>query len=479
MTEFRAKPHIRRHADGSATVEHRVTNMQQAKAVSAMVAVPNFTSFFGFITESFAGAWQQNALLANPRDLLAYPPIYACVSLIAGDVAKLFLRLTAETADGIWLEHAVAPNTPYLIPLRKPNGYQNRYQFVLAWMVSRLLYGNTYVLKERDNRGMVSAMHVLDPHLVMPLVTPEGDVFYRLTRDWLAGIDEGGIVVPASEMMHDRITPFWHPLVGVGPLYAAAMAGTQGINIQQNSSKFFANMSRPSGILIAPGAISKEQMTAIKEAWDANYGSGNMGKTAVLGDGMKYEPMATAAADAQLTEQLNLSAISVAMAFHVPPYKLGLQSDVKFRNMEQMDVDYYKQCLQTHIESIESTLDEGLELTLSSVPYRTEFDLSGLFRMDPLARAQANQAAIAASYLAPNEARASEDLPPIDGGEEPLSQQQYYPLSSLKGRPTPGATPPVPVQPAPGSEPASAPPTKAINIIDKRARFGARLRKAA
>jgi len=127
-----------------------------------------------------------------------------------------------------------------------------------------------------------------------------------------------------------------------------------------------------------------------------------------------------------------------------------------------MDVDYYKQCLQTHIESIESTLDEGLELTLSSVPYRTEFDLSGLFRMDPLARAQANAAAVQASYLAPNEARAAEDLPPVPGGDEPLSQQQYYPLSALKDRPTPGLTPPTPTQPVP-AEPVATPPAKSVD----------------
>jgi phage portal protein BeeE len=50
---------------------------------------------------------------------------------------------------------------------------------------------------------------------------------------------------------------FWHPLVGVTPIYACGAAATQGSRIQANSAKFFENMSRPSGQLTAPGEISE------------------------------------------------------------------------------------------------------------------------------------------------------------------------------------------------------------------------------
>ena len=44
-----------------------------------------------------------------------------------------------------------------------PNRYQVPLQFVQQWMVCKLVHGNTYVLKQRDQRGVVNALYVLDP----------------------------------------------------------------------------------------------------------------------------------------------------------------------------------------------------------------------------------------------------------------------------------------------------------------------------
>lgn len=433
--------------------------------------------------EGFAGAWQQNMLtVATTRDLLSFPPIYSCVTLIAGDIAKLRMRLTAllgsvtprnRTGRDIWLESEVPTTSPFLRPLRTPNAYQTPYQFWTAWIVSRLLHGNAYVLKVRDNRGIgegngnVRALHVLDPCLVRPLQAETGDVFYELRRDYLSGIDSELVTIPASEIIHDRVTPLWHPLIGVSPLYAAQMSGTQGLNITQNAAKFFGNMSRPSGILVAPGPISAEQMAAIKTAWQDNYSGNNAGKTAVLGDGMKYEPLSIEFDKSQMTEQAQDAARWVAMAFHVPPYKLGLDGGTKFNNMQQQDGDYLKQCLQTHMESMEQSLDAGLELPAN---YRSQFDEDGLLRMDALSRAQTHQARIAARFEAPNEARADEDMPPVDGGDEPFAQQQDWPISTLAKRPPPDANPEPAAPAAPVAEPAPADPEpqKAANVYPIR-----------
>jgi HK97 family phage portal protein len=469
MTTYPAKPHLRRHVDGTLTVQHRVANVAAAKSLYPLswTAPSGSGAWVTIVNESFPGAWQQNVTLRSTQDLLAFPPIYACVTLIAGDIAKCRMRLTGLTDDGIWLESKVPPTSPFLLPLRNPNSYQTPYQFWTAWVISRLLYGNAYVLKIRDNRGIgemdgnVREMHVLDPCLVRPMVAEDnGEVFYELRRDYLATVDEDVIVVPASEIMHDRVTPLWHPLVGVPPLYAASLPGTQGVNIATNSAKFFENMSRPSGMLIAPGPISQEQRLAIKEAWEANYGANNLGKTAVLGDGMKYEPMSVPASTAQLTEQTQDAARWTAMAFHVPPYKIGLQSNLTLTQIGQLDQDYYKQCIQTHMESMEQTLDRGLEVP---VGYRSQFDEKMLLRMDPLSRATAHKEAIGASYEAINEARRDEDLPPIEGADVPLSQQQYYPIDVLSRRPPPAEAPKVaPNPPSPAEGPA---PTKGADVL--------------
>jgi hypothetical protein len=152
------------------------------------------------------------------------------------------IRLMQEE-DKIWVETTSPAFSPVL---RKPNKYQTRQKFFESWVLSKLSSGNTYVLKERDNRGGVIALHVLDPNRVKPLVAPNGDVYYELHDDDLAKLPAGLPAIPASEIIHDRMWCLFHPLVGLSPIYACARAATHGLNIQDNSVNFFENMSRPS-----------------------------------------------------------------------------------------------------------------------------------------------------------------------------------------------------------------------------------------
>ena len=140
----------------------------------------------------------------------------------------------------IWEE--VDRNSPFWPVLIKPNRYQNRIQFFDEWMGSKLINGNTYVLKERDQRGVVVALYVLNPWRVKVLVAPDGSVWYDLLRDDLTGVvDEDKVRVPASEIIHDRYKPLYHPLCGVRRSCACALSGALGLAIAQNSARFFSN----------------------------------------------------------------------------------------------------------------------------------------------------------------------------------------------------------------------------------------------
>src|SRR5690606_22558622 len=254
------------------------------------------------IRESYGGAWQQNVEIDNDT-ALTYFAVFSCITLIAGDIAKLPVRLLRDV-DGI---HKPEENQSYTPVLRKPNGIQNRIQFWENYFLSKLSNGNTYVLKRRDTRGLVRALYVLAPERVQPLITPAGDVFYQLSSDNISGIEEP-ITVPASEVIHDRMNCLFHPLVGLSPIISAGLAAMQGHNIQTDSTNFFANRGIPGGVLTAPGAISDETAKRLKEYWETNFTGENAGKVAIAGDGLKFEPMRMTAENAQVIEQLRWSA---------------------------------------------------------------------------------------------------------------------------------------------------------------------------
>lgn len=382
--------------------------------------------WMSLIHEPFAGAWQRN-LEINQTTVLSFHAVFSCISLIASDISKMPLRLMRRDSNGIWKENN--SGTPARI-YRRPNAFQNRMQFFECWLNSKLCYGNTVVLKIRNTRGEITELRILDWNKVTPLVADDGSVFYQINPDNMTGVD-ASVTVPAREVIHDRFNCLFHPLIGLSPIYAAGLAAMQGHHIQENSAYFFRNGSKPSGVIEVPGTINDENARKLKANWDTGYTGENAGKTGILSNGAKYNPISMSADDAKVVEQLQMSEKIVCSTFHVPAYKAGVGDLPSYDNIEALEQQYYSQCLQTLIESIELLLDEAFEMEGDT---GTEFDVSALLRMDSERRIKTLGEGVKNTILTPNEARRSENLPPVTGGDELYLQQQNYSLGALARR---------------------------------------------
>ncbi|WP_115447923.1 phage portal protein, partial [Escherichia coli] len=129
--------------------------------------------------------------------------------------------------------------------------------------------------------------------------------------------------------------------------------------------------------------------------------------------------------------QLKMTAEIVCSVFRVPAYKIGVGHPPSSDNVEALEQQYYSQCLQTLIESIELLLDEALETGENE---STEFDVTTLLRMDSERRMKTLGDAVKNTLLTPNEARKRENLPPLAGGDALYLQQQNYSLEALSRR---------------------------------------------
>jgi HK97 family phage portal protein len=406
------------------------------------------------VRESFTGAWQQNIELTG-ETLLTNPTVFACVTRISQDIGKLRLRLVVNEGNAdIWTP---TTNPAYSPVLRKPNHYQTTVKFVEQWVTSKLIWGNTYVLKRRDARGVVIALYVLNPQFVTVLVASDGAVFYQLKRPdtdfagvWWPEVTSDEVTVPAREMIHDRINCLFHPMVGLSPLYAAALPASLGSTILRTSTQFFATGSRPSGTLSSEHEITQEQADKMQQRWQSGFGGvENTGKVAVLGYGLKYEPLTQTATDAQLNEQAGLTEVDICKCFGMPVALLNTTKGAPYGNHEQLVQLYHDGCLQTLIVGTETALDEGLGIdqTVNGTQYGTEFDIDDLYWMDTATRTKAAADSVGSGVLSPNEARLKYfGLGPVKGGDSPMVQQQYYSLQALAERdadqpfskPTPG-----------------------------------------
>lgn len=436
---------------GSEAVEKGIVTAQPRAAVS-----PRTDGVWHDITPARPPGYFQMDINVRPETVLSYPSVFACVSLIYNDIGKLRTRLMMLQDNGIWVE---STNPAYSPVLRRPNHYQNQIQFKQWWICSKLTWGNTYALKVRDGRGIVVALYILDPGLVQPLIAPDGSIFYQLSQDNLSGLQEATVFVPASEIIHDRMNCMFHPLVGVSPLFAASLPASGGLEMLRDSRRFFNQGAKPSGLLIAPGEISTETATTLSNYWNNNFTGPNAGKVAVVGDGLKYEPIRMTASDAQTKEQIALTSEMVAQVFHVPAFKVGgpIPAGQKVGDLNQI---YFNDALHSLIEEMELCLDDGLSLPAT---YRTELELDNLLRMDPATQADVLSKLVQGSIKAINEARRDMNLQPLEGGDTVYMQQQDFPLDQVRLN----KLPPAQAEPPKAAEPPQQQPPEEADPISE------------
>jgi phage portal protein BeeE len=183
------------------------------------------------------------------------------------------------------------------------------------------------------------------------------------------------------------------------------------------------------------------------------------------------------AIDAQVIEQLKWAGENVCSAFGVPPFMVGMAAPPTYTNIEALTQQYWSQCLQSHIQDIECLLDEGMGLddVNSDDEMGVKLDLNMLLRMDTATRYKTWKDGIAGGWLMPNEARKSENMTPVKGGDTPYMQVQNYSLEALSKRddaapaaPTGGGAMPggQPALPAPKPEEEEPPPDKEFTELE-------------
>lgn len=327
--------------------------------------------------------------------------------------------------------------------IRRPNDYQSMSDFLLN--LTRRLYtkGEAFALAIRNARYEIVELHWMRDGF--PAVGVDGSVFYSLAgNEVVEARFDLRAPIPARDVLHVRLHTPRHPLKGESPILAAALDLQMSGAALTQQVQYYLNQSRPSFLLETDEKLTREQIMALRESWNAQTQGEGAGGTPILSWGLKAKPAGFNAQDSQLAELLKMTDQNVALAFRVPLQILGI-GGTPFASTEALMSAWKSTGLGFCLNHVEEAL--GLLFQLKGFPDEyVEFDTNALLRssfkemVDALANGTRR-------IFAPNEARRYFDLPAVTGGDEILVQQQDIPLSKAGKASAPA--PAAPDAPAP------------------------------
>ncbi len=338
--------------------------------------------------------------------------VYASVRILAETMASLPFVLYRRCADGS--KDKVSDHCLYRLFSKRPNRYQNAYEWREMLQGHLALRGNAYNQIITNRRGEISELLPIHPDRIKLELLSSGDYRYRVT-------DRHG---------HESILPrgqIWHlrglssdGLLGMSPIELARESLGMALAAQDYGARFFANDAKPTGGWIEfPGSFKdSEAKKVFRESYQTAQSGTNRGKILVLENGMKFHEVGVTNRDAQFLELRKFQITDIARLFRVPPHMIADLDRATFSNIEQQSLDFVMHTMTPWAERWEASIES--ELLLESDDLEVEFDFSNLMRGDANSRSSYYQSGIQNGWLTRNEARIAENLNPLDGLDEPL-----------------------------------------------------------
>lgn len=373
------------------------------------------------------GGESESGEFVSPDTALRCSAVYACVGLLAETVAQLPVKLYRRRKDRGADEDREHPL--WRLVARSPNAWQTSFEFREMAMQHLCLRGNFYAYKVRDNRGIVRELLPLPPDAVTVEQDDGWDLVYKI-----AFKNRGAETVAPRNVLHLRYRTL-DGIRGLNPI--AYHRETVGLSLAtlRHGARLFKNHAKPGGVLKHPGALTDRALARLKESWEASYGGANVGKTAILEEGMDYLPLTMSNSDAQYIETRRFAVEDIARIYRVPLHEV--QSTEKTTSwgsgIEQMSIAFVTRTLLPWLRRWESTLARDLFEPDEQGELEFRFLVEGMMRGDTKSRYEAYGIAIDKGWMSPNEVRAKEDLNPREGGDDYLT-----PLNMRVGTADPG-----------------------------------------
>ena len=316
--------------------------------------------------------------------------------------------------------------------LWRPNEDQTGYEFIRALSTEYYVFGAVYVwvLPDADSDSGYQIRIIPSEWIIQT----ESLNAYSHKSITVATKDGTTLEIPNTEFVLFKTYSPGNPGGYISPISGLRQtlqeqieAGNFRKQLWHSSGRLNAQITRPANVQPWDDEARKRFATAFRDSWGA--GGSKAGSIPILEDGMEIKPFSTSFKEAQWTESVKLSRESVAAAYRVNPSLIWHSDTQTYASSKDNARALYAECLGPDLQMIQQRINSFLLPMIGADPnLYVEFDLTEKLKGSFEERAAIMQASVGGPWLTRNEARADNNLPPIEGGDELI-----VPLNVMEG----------------------------------------------
>ena len=420
--------------------------------------------FFSFIQDKLGiksldssdpGSFPANALYDTPSPsgqvvnkwtALKQSVVLQCVTVISNGISQIPFQLLRET-DGEGRQPA-KDHPLYWLLKEGPNPWQSSIDFWNMVSIHLALEGEIAIWKIKV-RGQIKQLIPFSPtnyRIDTKYVGGWAQNTYIFTKD-----DGSTVAVPEEDVWHLRWREF-ELRAGLPQLSVARNVVGTALAGDNKSGYSMKNRSTISGVVHPKMSMKPEQRDEFWKSWTkTNQAAEASGGSIFANADIEFTPVNTSNADQQFLEQRKLQIEEVCRCWNVNPMLVfSYDNNSSYNNSEQMMLQHVVHTMSPWYRLIEESAFVNL---LTEDERRNKglyfaFNDNALLRADSKARSEYYRALFNVGAITPNEIRAKEDMPPMEGGDKLYVQGATVPLedagkdqSTTTTKPTEGANP--------------------------------------
>jgi HK97 family phage portal protein len=325
---------------------------------------------------------------------LRHSAVWACLRLRANLISMLPVDLYRRVLG----QQIEMPKPPILV---NPGGERvdmGEWMYSTQFDLDRA--GNVVgLIAETDRYGLPARIDLV----------PLGD-WQAIIRDGeLTKFRIGGVLTDPEKVWHEKQYTVAGMHIGLSPVAYAAWSIGEYLSIQDFALDWFGNSTVPAAHLRnTKKTMSETEAIAIKVKFGASV---KAGEPFVTGEDWEYNPLTMANAATQWIEGKQYGVADIARFFDCPGDLIDAEissGNVTYSNVTSRNLQMLIMHLQATVKRREDALTK-----LTPRPQFVKLNTGALLRMDPQMQALTLQTQIDSRTLAPSEARAIRDLPPL------------------------------------------------------------------